>query len=180
MKKLRSRPPRFVALANRAVDDVRLSVLDVGLLAVALRCPDGADFTVASLAGKRRPGREALTKAMRNLVACGYIVKLKIQAASGTWRTEFSVADLPFTRDDVDGLLAEAPDARAVRVEPDWLDPRSTTAQSPGDQGEDRSAAAGRSRVTGSRHPVVTSQNDEDPQLGPSDGFPTFREPPSC
>lgn len=36
---------------------------------MALRCPDGADFTVASLAGKRRPGREALTKAMRNLVA---------------------------------------------------------------------------------------------------------------
>ncbi|MDX3075895.1 hypothetical protein [Streptomyces sp. MI02-7b] len=50
MKKLRSRPPRFVALDNRAVDDVRLSVLEVGLLAMALRAPDGADFTVAALA----------------------------------------------------------------------------------------------------------------------------------
>ncbi|MGW2354955.1 hypothetical protein [Actinacidiphila glaucinigra] len=176
MKKPRSRPPRFVALDNRAVDDVRLSVLDVGLLAVALRYPDGADFTVASLAAKRRPGREALTKAMRNLVACGYIVKLKIQAASGTWRTEFSVADLPFTRDDVEGLLAEVPDARAVRVEPLWLDPRSTTAQSPRDRG-DGSAVAGRNRVTGSRHSVVTSQNDEAQQVGPSDGFPAVGEP---
>lgn len=46
MKKLRSRPPRFVALDNRAVDDVRLSVLDLGLLAAALRCLDCADFTV--------------------------------------------------------------------------------------------------------------------------------------
>ncbi|MFD8078234.1 hypothetical protein ACFV3E_36905 [Streptomyces sp. NPDC059718] len=177
MKKLRSRPPRFVALDNRAVDDVRLSVLDVGLLAVALRCPDGADFTVASLAARRRPGREALTKAMRNLVACGYIVKLKIQAASGTWRTEFSVADLPFTRDDVDGLLAEVPDARAVRVEPVWLDPRGTAPRSPGDQGRDESAVGGQDRVTGSRHSVVTSQNDEDHQVGPSDGFPTVGEP---
>ncbi|MFD8079267.1 hypothetical protein ACFV3E_42355 [Streptomyces sp. NPDC059718] len=154
MRKLRSRPPRFVALDNRAVDDMRLSVLDVGLPAVALRCPDGADFTVASLAGKRRPGREALTKAMRNLVACGYIVKLKIQAASGTWRTEFSVADLPFTRDDVDGLLAEVPDARAVRVEPVWLDPRSATAQSPGGHGGDGSAVGRENRVTGFRRSV--------------------------
>ncbi|MEU1622934.1 hypothetical protein ABZ479_37280 [Streptomyces sp. NPDC005722] len=144
MEKLRSRPPRFVALDNRAVDDVRLSVLDVGLLAVALRCPDGADFTVATLARKRRPGREALTKAMRNLVVCGYIVKLKIEdARSGTWRTEFSVADLPFTTYDVNGLLSEVCDARAVREEPVWLDPRSATAQSPGDQGGDGPAAGG-------------------------------------
>ncbi|SNT33150.1 hypothetical protein [Actinacidiphila glaucinigra] len=41
MKKLRSRPPRIMALDNRAVDDVRLSVLDVAMPAVALRCPDG-------------------------------------------------------------------------------------------------------------------------------------------
>lgn len=81
------------------MDDLRLSVLDVGLLAVALRCPDGAEFTVATTARKRKPGREALTKSMRNLVACGYIVKLKIQnAQTGTWRTEFSVAGVPFER----------------------------------------------------------------------------------
>lgn len=119
MRKLRTRPPRFVSVDNRAVDDLRLSVLDVGLLTVALRCPDGYDFTVADLARKRRPGREALTKAMRTLVACGYVVKLKIQdAASGTWRTEFSVADMPFSQEDVAGMLQDVSGARAVRVEP--------------------------------------------------------------
>lgn len=93
MRKLPTRPPRFVAVDNRAVDDQRLSVLDIGLLTMALRLPDGADFTIAALAQTRKPGREALTKAMRNLVAYGYIVKLKIQdATDGTWRTEFSVS----------------------------------------------------------------------------------------
>ncbi|MEU6346235.1 hypothetical protein ABZ883_35390 [Streptomyces sp. NPDC046977] len=157
------------------MDDVRLSVLDVGLLAMALRAPDGADFTVAGMARKRRPGREALTKAMRNLVACGYIVKLKIQdAATGTWRTEFSVADLPFSREDVDGMLGFVTGARAVRVEPAWLDPRAAAASNPG---AESAAPAVPDRVTGSRQSVVTSRNIVDPQVGPTDGFPAVGEP---
>ncbi|WUD70289.1 hypothetical protein OG937_45895 [Streptomyces sp. NBC_00510] len=167
-----------MALDNRAVDDARLSVLDVGLLAMALRCPDGADFTVASLARKRRPGREALTKAMRNLVACGYIVKLKIQdATNGTWRTQFSVTDLPFTTQDVKGMLAEVRDARAVRVEPVWLDPRSFPTRAAGGPGEGEPATPRRNRVTGSRHSVVTSQDAAESQVGPSDGFPAVGDP---
>lgn len=115
MRKLRARPPRFVSVDNRAVDDLRLSVLDVGLLTVALRCPDGYDFTVADLTRKRRPGPEALTKAMRTLVACGYVVKLTIQdAASLTWRTEFSVVDIPFSQDDVVETLQNVSVARGA------------------------------------------------------------------
>lgn len=166
MKKLRTRPPRFVALDNRAVDDHRLSVLDVGLLALVLRCPDGADFTVESLARKRRPGREALTGAMRNLLTCGYVVKLKIQNVhTGTWRTEFSVADMPFTPDDIADIVAGVQDARAIRVEPQWLDPRPET------------APAGRTRPTGSRKSGTTSTDTEEPQVAPTDGFPTVGEP---
>jgi hypothetical protein len=166
VRKLRTRPPRFVALDNRAVDDLRLSVLDIGLLAVALRCPDGADFTVESLARKRRPGREALTGAMRNLVACGYVVKLKIQnVRTGTWRTEFSVADMPFAPDDVADIMAGVEDARAIRVEPQWLDPRPET------------APAGRTRPTESRKSGATSADAEGPQVAPTDGFPTVGEP---
>ncbi|MFD8079924.1 hypothetical protein ACFV3E_45980 [Streptomyces sp. NPDC059718] len=37
MRKLPTRPPRFLAVDNRAVDDQRLSVLDIGLLTMALR-----------------------------------------------------------------------------------------------------------------------------------------------
>lgn len=154
---------------NRAVDDLRLSVLDVGLLAVALRCPDGAEFTVATTARKRKPGREALTKSMRNLVACGYIVKLKIQnAQTGTLRTEFSVADVPFERDDVSLMLADIRGARAVRVEPNRLDHRSQVGVP---------AGAEQPRVTGSRHPDATSTNQEALQVAPTDGSPAAGQP---
>lgn len=173
MRKLRTRPPRFVSVDNRAVDDLRQGVLDVGLLTVALRCPDGYDFTVADLARKRRPGREALTKAMRTLVACGYVVKLKIQdAASGTWRTEFSVADMPFSQEDVAGMLQDVSRARAVRVEPVRLDPRTRPAVE-----ELAEVVPGRGRDTGSRNSAATSTNAQDRQVGPTDGKPTAGNP---
>ncbi|MFE0630642.1 hypothetical protein ACFW3D_27225 [Streptomyces sp. NPDC058864] len=178
---------------NRAVDDQRLSVLDIGLLTMALRLPDGADFTIAALAQTRKPGREALTKAMRNLVAYGYIVKLKIQdAADGTWRTEFSVAGLPHRREDIHHLLAQVAGTRAVRVEPAWLDPHNhvpaplesalpepAAADSPAAQSASYQTRPG-IRVpvtTGSPDPGATSRNFEDVQAGPSDGFPAVGEP---
>ena len=178
MRKLRTRPPRFVSIDNRAVDDLRLSVLDVGLLAVALRCPDGAEFTVAATARKRKPGREALTGSMRNLVTCGYVVKLKVQdARTGTWRTEFSVADVPFSREDVVEMCADVADARAVRVEPAWLDPRSPDSDQPPVPAPRTEPVSRADRVTGSRHSGATSTNVEDPQVGPTDGFPTVGDP---
>ncbi|MDX2650396.1 hypothetical protein PV341_43980, partial [Streptomyces sp. PA03-1a] len=186
MRKLPTRPPRFVAVDNRAVDDQRLSVLDIGLLTMALRLPDGADFTIAALAQTRKPGREALTKAMRNLVAYGYIVKLKIQdAADGTWRTEFSVASLPHRREDIHHLLAQVAGTRAVRVEPVWLDPRNQHTPTspeptlPGPAATDSPAAQSALRpvTTGSPDPGATSDSSEDVQAGPSDGFPAVGEP---
>lgn len=151
------------------MDDLRLSVLDVGLLAVALRCPDGAEFTVATTARKRKPGREALTKSMRNLVACGYIVKLKIQnAQTGTWRTEFSVAGVPFERDDVSHMLAGIKGARAVRVEPNWLDHRGQAGVPDG---------AEQPRAKGSRHPAAASTNQGPLQVAPTDGPPAAGQP---
>lgn len=186
MRKLPTRPPRFVAVDNRAVDDQRLSVLDIGLLTMALRLPDGADFTIAALAQTRKPGREALTKAMRNLVAYGYIVKLKIQdAADGTWRTEFSVAGLPHRREDIHHLLAQVAGTRAVRIEPAWLDPRNQHTPTspeptlPGPAATDSPAAQSALRpvTTGPPDPGATSDNSEDVQAGPSDGFPAVGEP---
>ncbi|MFE2541027.1 hypothetical protein [Actinacidiphila glaucinigra] len=173
---------------NRAVDDQRLSVLDIGLLTMALRLPDGADFTIAALAQARKPGREALTKAMRNLVNCGYIVKLKIQdAADGTWRTEFSVAGLPHQHADIDHLLNHVTGTRAIRVEPAWLDPRNHHTPTPTPlEGTLPEAAATdspaaqsalRSVTTGSPDPAATSDNAEGVQAGPSDGFPAVGEP---
>ncbi|MDX3078618.1 hypothetical protein [Streptomyces sp. MI02-7b] len=190
MRKLPARPPRFVAVDNRAVDDQRLSVLDVGLLTMALRLPDRADFTIAALAHTRKPGREALTKAMRNLVACGYIVKLKIQdATNGTWRTEFSVSGLPHRREDVHHLLAHATGTRAVRVEPAWLDPRNRhipppepappapASPEPAPTHSPTARSAPHPATTEPPPPDTTSDTTEDAQAGPSDGFPAVGEP---
>ncbi|MFF7216065.1 hypothetical protein ACFZAU_36950 [Streptomyces sp. NPDC008238] len=188
MRKLATRPPRFVAVDNRAVDDQRLSVLDIGLLTMALRVPDGADFTIAALAHTRKPGRQALTNAMRNLVACGYIVKLKNQnATDGTWRTEFSVAGLPHRREDIHHLLAQVAGTRAVRVEPAWLDPRNhqTPATAPLEPMPPQPAPADSSAAQPVPHPVTpgppssgtAGENTEDAQARPSDGFPTVGQP---
>ncbi|SNT44499.1 hypothetical protein [Actinacidiphila glaucinigra] len=175
---------------NRAVDDQRLSVLDIGLLTMALRLPDGADFTIAALAQTRKPGREALTKAMRNLVNCGYIVKLKIQdAADGTWRTEFSVAGLPHQHADIHHLLNHVTGTRAIRVEPAWLDPRNhhtpapattplkETLPEPAATDSPAAQSALHPVTTGPPDPAATSDDSEDVQAGPSNGFPAVGEP---
>ncbi|MFB7291112.1 hypothetical protein [Actinacidiphila glaucinigra] len=177
---------------NRAVDDQRLSVLDIGLLTMALRLPDGADFTIAALAQTRKPGREALTKAMRNLVAYGYIVKLKIQdAADGTWRTEFSVAGLPHQHADIHHLLTQVTRSRAIRVEPAWLDPRNhhtrtpTPAPTPLEGTPPEPADAHSPAVLSDHRPITanpalpraTSDDSEGVQAGPSDGFPAVGDP---
>ncbi|MFI8187126.1 hypothetical protein ACIF70_42640 [Actinacidiphila glaucinigra] len=187
MRKLPTRPPRFVAVDNRAVDDQRLSVLDIGLLTMALRLPDGADFTIAALAQTRKPGREALTKAMRNLVAYGYIVKLKIQdAADGTWRTEFSVAGLPHRQEDIHHLLAQVTGTRAVRIEPAWLDPRNhhTPAPTSPEPIPPEAAATDSPAAQSALRPVTTGLLTRVPPVttpktcaGPSDGFPAVGDP---
>ncbi|MFI2304556.1 hypothetical protein ACH5AL_37910 [Actinacidiphila glaucinigra] len=152
---------------------------------MALRLPDGADFTIAALAQTRKPGREALTKAMRNLVDCGYIVKLKIQDASdGTWRTEFSVAGLPHQHADIHHLLTHVTGTRAIRVEPAWLDPRNhvpapleSTLPEPAATHSPAAQSALHPVTTGLPVPDTTSNNSKDVQAGPSDGFPAVGEP---
>ncbi|MGK5497562.1 hypothetical protein [Streptomyces sp. URMC 125] len=149
MRKRVSRPPRFAAVDNTAIDTIP-SILAVGLLTTLIRAKDGEEVTVESLAQSYAEGETALGKAMRILVAGGYVVKFKVQRAAseavtdrdgketvkrgGSWYTTFSVDSIPFTREDVAAMLADIHDGgnvKAVRVEPAHLDPRKDGAPAP-------------------------------------------------
>ncbi|MFF8925558.1 hypothetical protein ACF1A4_30385 [Streptomyces albidoflavus] len=194
MRKRISRPARFAAIDNGAIDSLP-SILSVGLLTRLVRAKDGDEVTVESLAREYAEGRDALTKAMRVLVEAAFVVKFKVQRATtetvvdeetgeksaprgGSWWTTFSVDSVPFTVDDVAAMLQEIHDAgnvRAVRVEPAHLDPRkqpapasrpTTGIPSVGPTCED--AAPGR---------VAEAKKPEESSPRPTDGFPTAGRP---
>ncbi|WP_030756624.1 hypothetical protein [Streptomyces sp. NRRL F-5135] len=142
MRKRVSRPRRFAAIDNDAIDRLP-SVLGVGLLTCLIRAKDGDDVTVESLAGRYEEGEKSLTKAMRSLVEDAYVVKFKVQRATsesvvedgkdvvkrgGSWYTTFTVDSIPFSREDVAAMVEEIyaeGNVKSHRVEPTHLDPRN-------------------------------------------------------
>lgn len=160
MQKRLSKPQRFAAVENDAIDKLP-SLLAVGLLTRLLRAKDGEDVTVELLCGEYAEGETSLSKAMRALVSEAFVVKFKVQRATsepvldeagervldeagkpvikrgGSWYTTFSVDSHSFTAEDVmemvDAILAGG-NVKAIRVEPEHLDPRKrgpSTATSP-------------------------------------------------
>ncbi|MFB6755486.1 hypothetical protein ACFCX6_31740 [Streptomyces sp. NPDC056353] len=154
MQKRPSKPQRFAAVENDAIDQLP-SLLAVGLLTRLIRAQDGEDVTVESLCDEYAEGEKALSKAMRALVAEAFVVKFKIQRATnervldeagepvldekgkpvvkrgGSWYTTFSVDTHRFSAEDVaemtDAILAGG-NVKAIRVEPEHMDPRKTVA----------------------------------------------------
>lgn len=179
MRKRVSRPPRFVAIDNGAVDTLR-SMTAKGLLSTLLRAKDGDEVTVEALSKTHDEGRESLAKAMRVLVDNAFVVKFKIQRQrsevveltdgsraekrGGSWYTTFSVDSIAFTMDDVavmlDDVLASG-NVKAVRVEPEYLDPRAT---------RERPA-------NGKPYVGPTCEETADTQVGPTYGKPTAGQP---
>ena len=141
MRKRKSRPAKFASIDNEAIDTIP-SLLAVGMLTRLIRAQDGAHVTVESMMGEYAEGKVLLTKAMSVLVDTAHVVKYKIQRAQqetvqegtkkvvkngGSWYTVFDVDSIPFTEDDVREALTDIlknGNARAVRVEPERLDPR--------------------------------------------------------
>jgi len=141
VRKRTSRPPKFASVSNDAVDSIP-SLLSVGMLTRLIRAQDGAHVTVESMTGEYAEGKVLLTKAMAVLVETAHVVKYKIQRAQqeiveeggkkvtkngGSWYTVFDVDSIPFTEDDVREALIDIlrnGNARAVRIEPERLDPR--------------------------------------------------------
>lgn len=179
MRKRVSRPPRFVAIDNGAVDTLR-SMNAKGLLSTLLRAKDGDEVTVEALSKTHDEGRESLAKAMRILVDNAFVVKFKIQRLrsevveltdgssapkrGGSWYTTFSVDSIAFTADDVavmlDDVLAGG-NVKAVRVEPEHLDPRASSARP----------------TAGKPYVGPTCDGTPKPQVAPTYGKPTVGQP---
>lgn len=191
MRKRPSRPPRFVALDNGAVDTIK-SMTAKGLLATLIRAKDGDDVTVEALCKTHTEGREVLTKAMRALVEDAFVVKFKIQRGTtetitledgsteqrrgGSWWTTFTVDSIPFTAEDVTAMLEDIFDngngnVKAVRVEPTHLDRRQRASDPPRPTTGNPSVGA----TCGNSHSETS--DTEKGQAGPTDGFPTVGGP---
>lgn len=113
MRKVRNhRNSGFTILDNQALDDRRLAIADIGVLAEYLRCSDGWNVTLDAIAkrhpsqGRRGCGREAIGAAFRNLNDLGYIVKVIWRNAEGQWNTAVAVYPTPATRQEVDDVIA--------------------------------------------------------------------------
>ncbi|MFG3158201.1 hypothetical protein ACGF7W_39885 [Streptomyces sp. NPDC048219] len=168
-----------MAIDNGAVDTLR-SMTAKGLLSTLLRAKDGDEVTVEALSKTHDEGRESLAKAMRVLVDHAFVVKFKVQRRrsevveladgrketkrGGSWYTTFSVDSIAFTADDVavmlDDVLASG-NVKAVRVEPEHLDPRATPERP----------------TTGKPYVGPTCDESEEAQAGPTYGKPTVGQP---
>ncbi|MFF3547078.1 hypothetical protein ACFYXD_35235 [Streptomyces platensis] len=179
MRKRPSRPARFAAVDNKAIDTIS-SLLAVGVLTRLIRAKDGDDVTVETMAQDYDEGEKSLTKAMRILVNDAFVVKFKIQRAKsetisyddgteeikrgGSWYTTFSVDSLAFTAEEVAEMVQEiyrAGNVKALRVEPEHLDPRKGTLKVPPSRPTPPKGGVGPTRENaGSANPA----EDQDPE----------------
>ncbi|WP_328868614.1 hypothetical protein [Streptomyces sp. NBC_00304] len=96
----------FATIYNRALRDKRLSRRARGLMAEILTHRDGFGVSMASLLANGPEGKDALTVALRELEACGYLHRERERNELGhLGDTVFQITDMP------DGLLigAETP-----------------------------------------------------------------------
>ncbi|MFG2986153.1 hypothetical protein ACGFYQ_33715 [Streptomyces sp. NPDC048258] len=146
MKKRAGRPARFTMIANTAIDDESLDMTELGLHTFLVRCKDGYDIDMDTLAKRRGPGRRALYSAMRKLVERGYVIKVKFQDKGGLWATEVVIYDTPAELHEVEELLQEFAHCKNVRLEPLWLDPRKQEKEPPAEteelEGEEKPSSA--------------------------------------
>ncbi|MGA5820000.1 hypothetical protein ACPC54_19310 [Kitasatospora sp. NPDC094028] len=146
------------ALADATRDDQRLSVTALGLLDVLLAAGrHHRELTMDVLARHRGPGREQLLDATRDLIALGYVARVKHQSGGGRWATDLYAFATPATGEELAELRERYPDAVSVAVEPDA--PSAATAGAQPSNGEVPAAAGG-----GGRSAAPPEEPAEDPE----------------
>jgi hypothetical protein len=96
MNIVRSEPrERFAIIPNAVLEDDALSWRARGLLAYLLSRPPGWKTDAMKLARLGSEGRDAVRTALAELVAAGYMRRVKTQTDNGTWRTDVVVFDQP-------------------------------------------------------------------------------------
>ena len=90
---------RFTVLADSIMKDPRLSLREIGLLAVMLALPDDWKFSIAGLASICKDGQSAVRKAVQTLEACGYVVRTTGKdPKTNLRRVEYIVYEEPISR----------------------------------------------------------------------------------
>src|SRR5262245_26297975 len=90
-----ARRERYTTIANRGIEDARLSFRARGVLVYLLSKPDDWRTTSTQLAAATTEGRDAIRAALRELETAGYLERTKRRTAGGQWCTETVVHESP-------------------------------------------------------------------------------------
>jgi hypothetical protein len=99
----------YTMVSNVALRDRTLSFRARGVLAYVLSLPDGAKCNVQQLTRLSLEGRDAIRRALAELVAARYVSRVKNRDVNGTWRWEMTVFDRPQSGDNVESPGPEKP-----------------------------------------------------------------------
>ena len=98
----------FTVLPNSTLRDNRLSLKTRAILAIMVSMPDDWDYTVSGLATICGVGKDAVRTSLRELEACGYLIRKQRHNEDGHFsRNEYIVTNEP--TDDGDTPLSDAP-----------------------------------------------------------------------
>lgn len=86
---------RYTVIANRTIQDGRLSYRARGLLIYVLSFPDGSQLDATRLASATQEGRDAVRTALAELEAHGYLKRSKVRGPNGTIVTRCVVYEVP-------------------------------------------------------------------------------------
>lgn len=83
----------FTQISNSILRDQELPMKERGVLCTLLSFPDKWDFSVEGLSAIVPDGRDALNKAIKNLIAAGYVRRNQIRDNAGKYAVELEVED---------------------------------------------------------------------------------------
>ena len=147
---------RYTVITDSIMKDPRLSLREIGLLAIMLRLPDDWTFSIAGLASICKDGQCAVRRAVQTLEACGYVVRTVVKdPKTNLRRVVYTVHEEPVSR------TSESRLSENRTVENRTVESRSA---------ENRTLI--NTEQLNTELPNTEQQNTEEPKSVPSDAVP--------
>lgn len=86
----------FTIVRNAVIRDEHLSFRARGVLLYLLSMPGDWETSSDRIADAGKEGRDAIRRALRELIDVGYVTREKEQNAAGQWVTHYTVRDRPW------------------------------------------------------------------------------------